>query len=297
MYATSIPLDLLKEAPFPTTIWGYVRCMDKKGSGRVVFSIKRAASFFGRSSQTILRWCKLARKDNFFRNYQRCGDRLVVYYSNPARIALGLGINRFSAIAECFLEELRQPKVLATRIAVEYAQNQSIHAAAKAARRQKTPIASPETIVDNKKRWKRKYKNQQPRSDRSFDSPATREPETACRVASFTFVSSEFITYGSSQRRIASISDRSERTVRRHTRELRRTQLLKKTSSNVTKLLQTPQFLKRIGKDAGLPEKICTDQQGNVYEYKPNIYTTGVELKKKGSWRAKIRNLRNHSVV
>ena len=179
-------------APF----WEYVRAL-AKGTGRATFSLKEAATTFGKSEVTIKRWLTLGKRYGFFREYSTQNGVAIVFHTSLVKLCQQLELESWGATAEVELTDLKHAKVLATEIQIEQLQRASYYLAQKQAKTEgyRGKIAKPETLLTSS----------------ATSTGALVKHVSQQRI----FVSEQFKLYGVSQHGIGTALSRSDRTIRR----------------------------------------------------------------------------------
>ena len=100
-------------------LWYWLRAIDKQGSGKAYLSIDAASRFFKLSKRQIKRYLTDGVKLGFFRGvYTTASNIVLVYYSSSINAALALGLESLGAIASVPVEEIKNLRRTATKIAV-----------------------------------------------------------------------------------------------------------------------------------------------------------------------------------
>lgn len=183
---------LLSIAPF----WEYVRAL-ANGTGRATFSIKEAATNFGKSKKTIRRWLTIGKKHEFFRHYQTQNGVAIVFHTSLFKLCNRLELPSWGVTANVELADLKHATVWATEIQIQHMQRASHYLARKQAKTEgyRGKIAKPETLLTSS----------------ATSTGALVQYVSEQRI----FVGEHFKLYGVSQQGIGQALGRSDRTIRR----------------------------------------------------------------------------------
>ena len=132
-------------------LWHFLRALDQKGSGQVLFSRLWIAQQMGVSVRTVQRWLRQGLVRGWFRRVERLAKGLVaVYLSGIKAVSVGLGVDSLGAISDVSSEHLgrSEAKALCTALEAQHRQRQAYWAAKRAAKgRRKQLVLNPEKMA------------------------------------------------------------------------------------------------------------------------------------------------------
>lgn len=187
--------------------WHYIRGLDHKGSGWARFSLSEAAATLKVTIATIRRHLREGKRAGFINWFLTKGGIATAAYASREKVCFKLGLDDFGAVAEVYLTDLSASKELAAEVEAISMQRSSQLLARKESKRNTAPI--------------RDILNPSLNAQTSDGDGSKAEVSWGTRSSvlwigdRYTFVGSDFVTYGASQAGIGKRMDRHERTIKR----------------------------------------------------------------------------------
>ena len=194
-------------------LWYYLRAIDVAGSGLVALSFRQTKRHLGCSGSTLYQWLRFARDKGAIYEYRRQGDRLRIRLGGLFNVCRTLELTNWGAVAAVPLKQvLASCRELATAIATQQLQGQSRYAAQKSLSNSDRKVFQLPTALN--------VIGEEKTASHIPIRGATKIPFLIHVGAKRAFVSKGFIPFGTSQEAIASCLGISDRTVRRHLKDL-----------------------------------------------------------------------------
>lgn len=194
-------------------LWYCLRAIDRSGSGLIIVSFQKLTSLLGCAGSTLYQWLREAREAGAIYEYFLRGDLIKIRLGGLFNVCRTLGKENWGATAIFTLGEvLTKCRQLATAIATQQLQEQSRYAARKCLSKDEQKFFTIPRACDVIQGGK----NASSKPGRG----ATKMPFLLHVGKKRAFVSKGFIPYGVSQGAIASELTKSDRTVRRHLKQL-----------------------------------------------------------------------------
>ena len=176
-------------------LWFAVRAVDTSGRGCAEFDLKLMAQSLGRGVSTVKRYLRDGLRLGLFRSVKCLSTgQYRVYYAGLHQVCLRMQVANFGAVVEVSVKDLRHMRFIAAEAQAQHLQKCSRF---KAQQKHKRGIAKPGAIL----------------------SPSHYSVGVKGKVLhhgrSATYVSEDFIPFGTKQATIAKSLGRSDRTIRR----------------------------------------------------------------------------------
>jgi len=243
-------------------LWMYVRSMDRHGRGWIDTTITKISEDIGLSKPTIKRYIRTGlnghavkhgddvRWVQYFRDVVKKGDDVRISYISLSKVCVQLELDDYGAIAEIPHSQLTASKEIATQLTVQSRQRASRFKAKKETRRS---VVSTDQLLSLSQSLKVKNTRLSP-SDKS----ASRGQRTVVLYIGRkkTFVSRDFVLFGTSQQGTGEQLKRNRSTVNRRLSNSRR---LRKGLDP----LERRQIAVRSTRDEYIRAKLSADAQEN----------------------------------
>ncbi|MBD2076272.1 hypothetical protein H6F86_20795 [Phormidium sp. FACHB-592] len=176
-------------------LWFAVRAVDTLGRGCAEFDLRQMAASLGRGVSTVQRYLRDGLKLRLFRSVNGLGaGQYRVYYAGLHNVCRRMQISNFGAVVEVTVGDLRHMRFIAAEAQAQHLQKCSRF---KAQQKHKRGLAKPGALL----------------------SPSHYSVGVRGKVLhhgrSATYVSEDFIPFGTKQSTIAKSLGRSDRTIRR----------------------------------------------------------------------------------
>jgi hypothetical protein len=235
----------------------FVRSFDVSGTGIVEFDLANLAQTLNRSISTIKTNLRLARRLGVFRVLRISGLSVKAAYISLPKLCLKLGVQKLGAIYELDSNKFHTLRSQTVRFTIAMKQEHSKFVANQSAKdlKQRRTIELGK-IFDIA-------------SDISIGVTGIKD-----RVGHFLLVTSEFTPYGTSQKLVGSILNRSTQTIRKHLQaingleEVTSLQICQSDQSNSINMLEDRMLW--LEHEIGLVNYFCWNNV--LYKCLPNIY-------------------------
>ena len=200
-------------ARFPwARLWYLCRAFDLTGRGIVDLPADTVCQLLAISKPTLYEWLRNGLQDGAFRRYRFRQNRLQIWLGGLHKVCKSLDLQQWGSTAVVsLLDASRHPRALATGIVTADLQSKSHFAARRSLKDRERQFHSPPTAEAILAAGKRSSQN-----------PVRGQVPFLLHVgSSMAFVSKSFVPFGASQKSIGLELGISERTVRRHQRQLK----------------------------------------------------------------------------